>query len=147
MFDIAIGQLSKLAHCKVPTIRYYEEIGLLPTPARNAGNQRRYSEKDLLKLQFIRHARALGFDLEAIRELLQFQEAPNHGSHEADEIARRHLQTIEQKITRLQALQTELSRMLGACEHHNGDHNCRVLEVLADHTLCAGDHDLPPPRE
>lgn len=147
MFEIAIGQLSKLAHCKIPTIRYYEEIGLLPAPARNNGNQRRYNEKHLLKLQFIRHARALGFDLAAIRELLQFQEAPDHGSHEADEIARRHLHTIEQKISRLQALQTELTRMLGACEHHNGDHNCRVLEVLADHALCEGEHDLPPLKE
>ena len=147
MFEIAIGQLSRLAHCKIPTIRYYEEIGLLPAPARNAGNQRRYNEKHLLKLQFIRHARALGFDLAAIRELLQFQESPDHGSHEADEIARRHLHTIEQKISRLQALQAELTRMLGACEHHNGDHNCRVLEVLADHALCEGKHDLPPLKE
>jgi len=144
MSEIAIGQLSRLAHCKVPTIRYYEEIGLLPAPARNAGNQRRYNQQHLLKLQFIRHARALGFDLAAIRELLQFQETPSHGCSEADEIARRHLRTVEQKISQLQALQAELTRMLDVCEHQNSEHNCRVLDVLADHTLCTSEHDLPP---
>jgi len=140
MSEYAIGQISRLADCKVPTIRYYEQIGLLPAASRNAGNQRRYNDQHLLKLRFIRHARALGFDLEAIRELVQLTEAPDENCHEADEIARRHLAEVNRKIAQLQGLQQELSRMLSDCEHSDDGH-CRVMEVLADHALCHGEHD------
>ncbi len=142
MVEYAIGKLSKLTNCKIPTIRYYEEIGLLPAADRNAGNQRRYGEQHLLRLRFIRHARALGFDLEAIRELVQYNDAPNHHCHDADEIAHRHLLEIERKITRLQSLRDELERMLTECGKTDDQH-CRILEVLADHALCDGEHDLP----
>lgn len=142
MSEYAIGKLSKLTDCKVPTIRYYEEIGLLPVAARNAGNQRRYNDQHLLKLRFIRHARALGFDLDAIRELLQYNDAPVHHCHDADRIARRHLLEVERKIARLQSLQGELQRMLDRCAHSDDNH-CRILEVLADHALCESEHNLP----
>lgn len=142
MTEYAIGKLSKLTDCKIPTIRYYEEIGLLPAADRNAGNQRRYNDQHLLKLRFIRHARALGFDLEAIRELVQYSDAPNHHCHDADQVARRHLKEVERKILRLQSLQSELQRMLDLCQH-SGDKRCRILEVLADHALCESEHELP----
>ncbi|MCV6590824.1 MAG: helix-turn-helix domain-containing protein [Marinobacterium sp.] len=144
---IAIGRLSALTDCKIPTIRYYEEIGLLPPAARNAGNQRRYNQQHLLKLRFIRHARALGFDLEAIRELLQYNDAPDHHCHDADQIARRHLQAVKRKIARLESLREELERMLSEChqlnQHPEGENHCRILEVLADHALCATEHGQP----
>lgn len=91
-----------------------------------------------MKLRFIRHARALGFDLDNIRELLQLSEHPDQHCHEADLIAQRHLVEIATKIQRLQALQLELSKMLNECSREEG--HCRVLEVLADHTLCMTDH-------
>lgn len=142
MAEYAIGKLSRLTDCKIPTIRYYEEIGLLPAAARNAGNQRRYSEQHLLRLRFIRHARALGFDLDAIRELVQYNDAPDHHCHDADVIARRHLLEVERKISRLQSLRDELQRMLTECGKTDDNH-CRILEVLADHALCESEHGLP----
>lgn len=139
MEEFSIGQLAQKADCKVPTIRYYEQIGLLPAPKRNQGNQRRYNEQHLIKLRFVRHARALGFDLDAIRELSLLSEHPDKHCHEADLIAQRHLVDIGHKIQRLQSLQFELSKMLNDCSHGDGNH-CRVLEVLADHSLCEADH-------
>ena len=68
---LTIGKLSKTAGVKVPTIRYYEEIGLLPEAERSAGNQRLYGTATMDRLTFIRHARELGFTLEAIRDSAQ----------------------------------------------------------------------------
>lgn len=67
---LTIGKLGEAAGVKVPTIRYYEQIGLLPEPDRSAGNQRLYGQSALDRLAFIRHARELGFPLDAIRDLL-----------------------------------------------------------------------------
>jgi DNA-binding transcriptional MerR regulator len=71
-----IGEVAHQTGIKVPTIRYYEQIGLLPALPRSEGNRRCYGEKELKRLAFIRHARALGFDIEAIRKLLALQDQP-----------------------------------------------------------------------
>jgi DNA-binding transcriptional MerR regulator len=65
-----IGEVARRAGLKVPTIRYYEQIGLLPPLPRSEGNRRCYHDSDVRRLVFIRHARELGFDVEAIRSSL-----------------------------------------------------------------------------
>ena len=65
-----IGHLARETGCKVQTIRYYEQIKLMPPPRRTQGNQRRYGPKHVERLAFIRHSRELGFPLDAIRDLL-----------------------------------------------------------------------------
>ena len=139
MADFSIGMLSKKTGCKVPTIRYYEQVGLLPEPYRTEGNQRRYQTKHLHTLQFILHSRELGFTLDDIRELMTLSKSDEGNEHKADDIASRHLKAIELKITRLVALKTELSTMLKECEHGQAD-SCRVIDVLSDHMLCKGTH-------
>jgi DNA-binding transcriptional MerR regulator len=67
MSDIAIGELPRQTGVKVPTIRYYEGVGLLPKPPRTESNRRLYGEVSIKRLRFIRHARELGFEIEAIR--------------------------------------------------------------------------------
>ncbi len=74
--DFSIGDLARLSGVKVPTIRYYEQAGLLPQPLRTEGNQRRFGQPDLERLQFIRHARDLGLPMEAIRDLLELSAHP-----------------------------------------------------------------------
>ena len=64
--DFSIGELTRRTQVKVPTIRYYEQIGLLAPPPRTEGQQRRYDKKSIARLAFIRHARELGFNMEAI---------------------------------------------------------------------------------
>lgn len=87
MKPLAIGALSKRTGVKVPTIRYYEETGLLPRPDRTLGNQRTYGEGTVRRLRFIRHARELGFEVDAIRTLLALADQPNRPCDEADTIS------------------------------------------------------------
>ncbi len=137
--DFSIGALAREAEVKVPTIRYYEQIGLLAAPPRTEGGQRRYDAETADRLKFIRHARDLGFEIEAIRELLELTGAPERSCAAVDAIARRHLEDIEARMRRLAALRDELRRMVVECGHGRVS-ECRVLHTLADHRLCAHDH-------
>ena len=135
----SIGHLAREAETKVQTIRYYEEIGLIPAPDRTAGNQRRYRQDHLTRLRFVRHARSLGFSLDAIRELLTLSAAPDQSCAAADDIARRHLAQVERRIAQLSALKAELEHMVEQCK--GGEiASCRVIEVLGDHTHCLNEH-------
>ncbi len=129
---LTIGQLSKETHCKVPTIRYYEQIGLMPAPSRTAGNQRRYGSEHVARLGFIQHCRELGFHQKAIRDLLALTKHPNQSCEAVTEIARTHLDEVNQRIARLASLKRELERMIEVC---NGGQiaDCRIVETLADH--------------
>lgn len=137
---LSIGTLSRRTGTKVQTIRYYEQIGLMEEPGRTEGGQRRYRERDLDRLAFIRHARQLGFALDAIRELLALADEPQRSCADADSIARRQLVQVEQRILRLEALRTELKRMIAEC-HGQRVADCRVLEVLRDHSECLTAHE------
>ncbi len=137
---LTIGTLGKKTGTKVQTIRYYEQVGLMPKPGRTEGGQRRYDDAQLDRLSFVRHARQLGFSLEAIRELLDLSDDPNRPCQEADAIARRQLIQVEQRMARLEALQKELKRMVHECSGGKSS-DCRVLEVLRDHSECLTDHD------
>ena len=136
-----IGELAARTGCKVQTVRYYEQIGLMPEPARTEGNQRRYGSRHLERLAFIRHSRQLGFSLQTIRELLSLADDPGRSCAAADQLAQRQLEHVESRIARLEALKTELERMIARCGRGRIA-NCRVIEVLADHTHCLTDHHL-----
>ncbi|SIP87503.1 DNA-binding transcriptional regulator, MerR family [Paracoccus thiocyanatus] len=137
---LTIGKLGAAAGVKVPTIRYYEQIGLLPPPERSAGNQRLYGRTALDRLAFIRHARDLGFPLEAIRDLLSLSDRPDQPCAAADIIAKQQLAAVEARIARLEALKSELERMVSQCAQGTIA-NCRVIEALSDHSSCApGSH-------
>jgi Cu(I)-responsive transcriptional regulator len=125
----SIGDAARRTMIKVPTIRYYEEIGLLPAPGRSEGNRRRYSEGAIRRLTFIRHARELGFEVDTIRELLRLQDEPDRRCDEIDALAREHLAEIEEKIARLTALRRELMRMLKSCRGGRVA-ECRVIESI-----------------
>ncbi len=128
---VTIGQLSRQTHCKVPTIRYYEQIGLMPVPSRTAGNQRRYGPEQVMRLRFIRHCRELGFRQNAIRDLLNLTKRPSQSCDAVDAIARRHLSDVNQRIARLTAMKFEMERMIEACRGGRIA-DCRIIETLAD---------------
>lgn len=136
MRDLTIGALSKRTGVKVPTIRYYEQIGLMPDVPRTGSGRRSYGGDDLKRLGFIRHARNLGFEIEEIRQLIALAGEPDRPCADADAIARRHLAAIDDRIARLTAMRGEIARMV---DHgpHGAIGQCRVIEVLADHGLCA----------
>lgn len=135
----SIGQLSKATGVKVPTIRYYEEVGLLPQPGRNAGNQRRYGQEGMDALGFIKHARDLGFSLEDIKALMGLDGQLGEDCAEADRIARSQLANVRDRIRKLEQLATELERISHLCDGGNGG-CCKVLTALGDHSQCATEH-------
>jgi DNA-binding transcriptional MerR regulator len=131
MTEISIGELARRTGVKVPTIRYYEQAGLLAAPMRTEGQQRRYARSAVARLNFIRHARELGFEVAAVRELLALSEQPERPCAEVDGIARRHVEDIDRRIAQLVALRRELQRALDTCGHGRvGD--CRVIEALGE---------------
>jgi len=134
-----IGKLSKTTGVKVPTIRYYEEVGLLPEAERSTGNQRLYGSATMDRLSFIRHARDLGFTLEAIRDLLSLSDTPDQSCAAADQIAKAQLVAVRDRLARLRALEVELERMIAQCEQGTIA-DCRVIKVLGNHDLCGNEH-------
>ena len=139
---LSIGDLATRTGTKVETIRYYERAGLMPPPARTAGNHRAYAQAHADRLAFIRHSRELGFPLDDVRALLTVSDDPHQPCAAVDAIARRHLGAVRSRIARLLALEGELTRMVQDCSRGQVA-NCRVVEVLADqtHTHClTSDH-------
>ena len=115
----------------------------MPAPSRTAGNQRRYGPEHVARLSFIQHCRELGFRQDAIRGLLTLTKHPNQGCETVTEIARSHLNEVNQRMARLAALKSELERMIEGC---GGGRiaDCRIIETLADHMhghCLATDHD------
>lgn len=134
----SIGQLSKRTGVKIPTIRYYEQMGLIDAPERSEGNQRRYTADGLSRLSFIRHSRDLGFSIEDIKELLELSQHPEKPCHDAHGIAVQHLKNVQDRIAKLRRLEWELMRV-SKC---NADSvaECAVIETLADHQFCETEH-------
>lgn len=124
-----IGDLAKRTGTKVNTIRFYEDIGLMPEAARTSGGRRTYGEGQVRQLGFIRHARELGFSVDEIRSLIALSADPDQDCHEAGAIARRHLASVEDRITRLVALRDALSEATRSCEGGKIA-DCRVMEAI-----------------
>ena len=135
----SIGEMSRRTGVKIPTIRYYEQAGLIAKPERSSGNQRRYSNEDLQRLAFIRHARDLGLTLEAIRQLAQLSEKPELTCEAAHKIALEHLQATRNRIEQLQKLEIELNRIANSCDAGNIG-ACYVIQSLVDHDMCETEH-------
>lgn len=139
MQQMSIGQLSKLAGVKVTTIRYYESIGLIAEPQRSESGRRLYDDDAVQVLSFVRHGRDLGFSMQAIGKLLALQQDPDQSCESVNTIAQEQLAEIQKRLQKLRALESELTRMIEAC---NGGRvsQCRVMATLNDHEACLSDH-------
>lgn len=138
----SIGDLSRATGVKVPTIRYYEQVGLIAPAERTEGNQRRYDRAGRDRLQFIRHARDLGLPLESIQTLLTLSDRIGDEGRDcegAHDIAHAHLQEVRARIARLKRLELELERLSAACDHAP-DVPCGLIQALGDHGQCSGAH-------
>jgi DNA-binding transcriptional MerR regulator len=114
--------------------------------AGTAGKQRRYLEEDVKRLAFIRHARELGFDVNAIRNILGMVNDRNASCAKIDEIAQKQLVAVEEKIASLKTLRKELKRMLTSCGTGKIA-DCHVIEVLYDHAKCTAHERSPQHRK
>ncbi len=114
--DINIGRLAAETGCTVATIRYYEEIGLLPRALRNSGRQRIYATADLQRLTFIRRCRDFGFSIERIKELVALASNPERDCIAARDLARDHLHLVRGKLKELRALERTMKQFVVDCE-------------------------------
>ncbi|MCP5179848.1 MAG: helix-turn-helix domain-containing protein [Pseudomonadales bacterium] len=140
-----IGELSGQTGVKVVTIRFYETQGLLPPPRRTASGQREYTPADVARLRFLRHAGELGFPLSGVRELLGLADAPGTDCDAVHAVAARHLEEVDSRIRRLQAMRRVLKRAVSACEARVVA-RCPVVETLSDHAYCGEEHALTSRR-
>jgi len=125
-----IGELSRATGTNVSTIRHYERVGLMSSPARTDGNQRRYRDEDRTRLAFITRSRDLGLSIDAIRDMIALAEnGPALGS-ELDRIVDEQLAAVRRKITRLRKLENELDRISKL--ERSAARDCRVIDVLSE---------------
>jgi|TARA_R110002020_G_scaffold292826_1_gene508224 DNA-binding transcriptional MerR regulator len=128
--NLTVGQLAELTDTKAVTIRYYEQIGLLPKVSRNVSGYRQYTAEERDRLLFIRRSRALGFSLDDIRQLLSFSDQPQSSCSVVDAKVAEQLEQVELRIRDLQGLEQELKRLLSCCQGGVMD-ECRIIESLS----------------
>lgn len=128
------GQLSKKSGVGVETLRFYEREGLLPEPARLASGYRQYPTEAVERVQFIRRAQLLGFQLKDIKDLLALRDDPDAGSREVRDKAVAKLAEIDQRIKDLEAMKSELTRLVAACDGSGPAAHCPIITAIGDDT-------------
>ena len=128
---LKIGDLARETGTKVVTIRYYEKIGLLPQPKRNAGNYRTYDTGTRHRLRFIRRCRALGFSLDQVRDLLALSSQAARPCDEVDRMTAEHIADVERKMADLGRLAQELRRISASCQGGGTISNCRIIDAIS----------------
>lgn len=126
-----IGELAGRTNTPVETIRYYEREGLLPPPARTAGNYRIYSDSHVERLQMIRHCRSLDMTLDEIRRLLQFCDSPEENCGEVTVLLDEHIGHVATRIAELKGLQKKLKSLRDQCHEAQAAKDCGILQTLA----------------
>lgn len=128
-FFMQIKQLSEKSAIHAETIRYYEKIGLMPSPKRGTNGYRLYANDSLEWLKFIKKCRTLGFTLDDIQKLLALQHTPEK-HQDADELVLCHLQRIENQEKELQQMKVFLQNLILHHEHNSDE--CKVMTGLIE---------------
>lgn len=131
---LPIGSVARQSGLTVPTIRYYEEVGLLPAAPRTEGGQRHYDEAAVRRLTFIRRCRDFGFSLDQVRELVGLVDHPDRPCVEVRDIASVHLTSVRSKLLELQELERSLTGFVSSCDTAcagGAAVDCTILEDLA----------------
>lgn len=137
--DLRIGELARHSGVPAKTIRYYEDVGLLPKPRRADNGYRVYAPDAVRVLRFIRSARELGFPLDDVRALLGLWEDHSRPSREVQALARRRMEEVDARIAELTRLRAELEHLVQNC-HGDDRPDCPILDAL-DGTGAVGGAD------
>lgn len=127
-----IGQLAKHAGVPIDTVRYYERNGILPLPERQSSGYRRYGDEDVSRLRFVRRAKALGFTLVEIRELLALSGSRDEDMAGLKATASEKLADVEQKIEELSRIRDGLRTLVESCPGHGALDCCPIMAALAE---------------
>ena len=134
MNSLKIGALAKRTGTNAPTIRYYEEIGLLRSAGRQAGNQRVYSDADVKSLTFIRRCREFGFSIDQVRSLVALVQDPASSCVHARDLAQEHLVAVRAKLVELKALERGIAAFVTSCDPScagGAGADCVILDDLS----------------
>jgi DNA-binding transcriptional MerR regulator len=132
--DLTIGALASQTKTNVPTIRYYEEIGLLPQAQRAANGHRHYREADLKRLTFIKRCRDFGFSIEQVRELVARFEDGDRACIEVRDMAQSHLDAVREKLEEMRQLEASLVAFVASCDEvccKGPTRSCAIIEDLS----------------
>jgi MerR family transcriptional regulator, copper efflux regulator len=113
---LKIGALAERTGTTPPTIRYYEDIGLLPRPVRQGAGQRRYGHEDVRRLTFIRRCRDFGFSVDQVRKLVGLLDDRQRSCTEARDIGQGHLDAIRAKLVELHSLEQMIADFVHECD-------------------------------
>lgn len=129
--SIRRSDLARLTGCNLETIRYYENVGILPEPPRTAKNHRVYDDSHVLRLRFVMRARELGFSLDQLRGLLNLVDGGAQTCAEVRGIAAEHLADVRARVADLQRIERVLAETVARC---SGDAvpECPVIDALQD---------------
>lgn len=131
-----IGQAAAASDVSAKMIRHYEQVGLFPQPPRTDSGYRRYSEREVHTLRFIRHARDLGFSIQQIGELLGLWQNRRRSSRQVKALAEAHIAELQRKAQELLAMKATLEHLVQCC-HGDDRPDCPILEELAGQNASA----------
>jgi len=124
-----IGEVSREARVSTKTIRYYEEIGLLPEAVRGNNGYRNYEANDVDRLVFLRRARAFGFTLDECRALLDLLNDPKRKNADVRALVEEHLVALDKRFKDLRAFRKQLIELFDACASDKNA-ECAILNAL-----------------
>jgi len=125
-----IGELAQRAGVGVDTVRYYERQGPLPVPARQSSGYRNFLPADVSRLRFVRRAKALGFTLEEIRDLLALSDQRDGDMGRLKAAAAEKLSDVEARLAELTRIRDGLRTLITACPGHGALEQCPILHAL-----------------
>ncbi|NQV61267.1 MAG: helix-turn-helix domain-containing protein [Alphaproteobacteria bacterium] len=126
---LSIGALSKRTGVHLETVRYYENIGIMPAPPRSAAGHRRYDRDHLKRLTFVKRSRELGFTLKEVRALLALVDGGDYTCGEVQDLTLKHLRDVRDKIADLQRMEVTLAEISDKCAKGTIP-DCPVIETL-----------------
>lgn len=141
MKTMTIGQLARLAGVGVETLRFYEREGLLEPPGRRESGYRQYHPAVVGRLRFIQRAKALGFTLREIKDLLRLHEDEDATRADVKRRAQEKIADIEARIEDLRRMRAALGKLAEACDGDGPLHGCPIIQALAGSAEGAGPHD------
>lgn len=125
-----IGELAAQTGCRVETIRFYEKVGLLPQPRRNASNYRDYQACHVARLRLIRSCRILDMSHDEIRDLLCAAESASDSCGRVNALLDAHIEHVHQRIQALEHVRTQLMALRRQCPDGRDIAHCGILRGL-----------------
>jgi MerR family mercuric resistance operon transcriptional regulator len=127
--ELTIGRLAQAAEVNVETVRYYQRRGLLEEPARPLNGIRRYPDRAVSRLRFIKRAQELGFTLDEVASLLKLEDG--RSCRQTRSLAQKKLAAIEERLARLQRMRRLLRSLIAECETGRRPRSCPIISTLS----------------